>query len=371
MARWVRPTEEVIAALDGAVPELPRLLGAANDAELYVVGGTVRDLLVGRGRTDLDVVVVGDAGAVAARLGGEVTEHERFATATVQLGAARIDLASARAETYPEPGALPEVRPAGIEEDLSRRDFTVNAMALRLGDGRELLDPHGGREDLGAGVLRVLHDRSFIDDPTRALRGARYAARFDLDPDPETEALLRRTDLGTVSADRRRAELLRVAAEPASSVAFGLLAEWGVIDLPEDGVRLTEKVAELMAAPPWSALADRDHALLAIVEGELGRAPALAEAAPASPSEGVALARGATSADLVIARAMGAAWLDAYAAEWRAVRLEIDGRDLVAAGVPEGPAIGTGLAAAMRRKLDGEISGREAELEAAVDAARA
>lgn len=372
MAKWIRPTEEVWAALDGAVPELPSLLEAAAGADLYVVGGTVRDLLVGRGRTDLDVVVVGDATEVARRLGGEIVEHERFSTATVQLGAARMDLASARAETYAEPGALPDVRPAGIDADLARRDFTVNAMALPLGlEQPDLLDPHGGREDLAAGVLRVLHQGSFVDDPTRALRGARYAARFELEPDEGTMALLRDTDLGTVSAQRRRAELLRLAAEPMASEAIALLGAWAVLDLPQGASKLAEKVAELMAGRPWNGIADRERCLLAVIEGELGRATDLAQANPGSPSAGVEMASGASPEELVIARALGGAWLEDYASEWRTTELEIGGEDLIAAGVPEGPAVGRGLAAALRRKLDGEISGREAELQAALEAARA
>src|SRR3954452_9369732 len=162
MTLRILPLDEMSAVLDGALPELPQLLDAAAGAELYLVGGAVRDLMLGRGRTDLDIAVAGDAREVARRLGGEVTEHERFATATVRLGGAEIDLASTRAETYAHPGALPDVAPAGIDEDLERRDFTVNAMALPLGkEHGGLLDPHGGREDLAEGILRVLHDRSF------------------------------------------------------------------------------------------------------------------------------------------------------------------------------------------------------------------
>jgi tRNA nucleotidyltransferase (CCA-adding enzyme) len=370
MTRHLRPTDEMLAALEGAVPELPALLDAAAGSRLYLVGGTVRDMLTGRGRTDLDIAVEGDPAKVAARLGGEVVAHERFSTAKVRLGAAHIDLARTRAETYPEPGALPEVRPAGIEEDLERRDFTINAMALPLSGERELLDPHGGRWDLSEGLLRVLHDRSFADDPTRALRAARYAARFGLELELETEDRLRAADLSTVSEDRRRAELLRIAAEPAATAAFGLLADWGLLEVSGEALRTCERVAELMAAPPWSAVAERDRALLAALDGPTPKAGELLEARPTRPSEGVETARGATPEDLVIARALGAKWLDDYIASWRSVVLEVGGEDLIAAGVPEGPAIGRGLAAALRAKLDGELSGRDAELEAALRAAR-
>ena len=259
MPNWLRNVEEVFAVLDGAIPELPRLLEAAEGQALYVVGGTVRDLMLGRGRTDLDVAVEGDAAAVARRLGGEVTEHGRFGTAKVRLPGSHIDLAATRAEIYTAPGALPEVRPAGIEDDLARRDFTVNAMALALGDEPRLIDPHGGREDLREGVLRTLHPDSLRDDPTRALRGARYAARFGLVPDPETERQLRETDLATISDDRRRAEMERIAAEPDFRAALDLLREWGLLDVPPERLALAEKVAELLAAPPWSAVLSRER----------------------------------------------------------------------------------------------------------------
>ena len=370
MTRWLRPTEEIFAALAGAVPELPSLLEAARGAPLYLVGGTVRDMLLGRGRTDLDLAVEGDPAELARRLGGEVVEHERFSTAKVRLGAALIDLARTRGETYPEPGALPEVRPAGIDEDLSRRDFTINAMALPLGGEPELLDPHGGRGDLAAGLLRVLHDGSFADDPTRALRAARYAARFGLELEAETERLLRAADLGTVSEDRRRADMLRLAAEPAATEGLAMLADWGLVEPPAGALRTCERVAELLAAPPWSAVAERDRSLLAALGGPSTRARGLAQARPGRPSEAVELARGTTPEELVIARALGGAWLDDYIARWRSVVPEIGGEDLIAAGIPEGPAVGRGLAAAQRAKLDGEIEGRDAELETALRAAR-
>jgi tRNA nucleotidyltransferase (CCA-adding enzyme) len=243
-------------------------------------------------------------------------------------------------------------------------------MALPLSGEREVLDPHGGRWDLSEGLLRVLHDRSFADDPTRALRAARYAARFGLELEIETEDRLRAADLSTVSEDRRRAELLRIAAEPAATAAFGLLAEWGLLEVSGEALRTCERAAELMAAPPWSAVAERDRALLAALDGPTPKARELLAARPARPSEGVETARGATPEDLVIARALGAEWLDDYIASWRSVVLEVGGEDLIAAGVPEGPAIGRGLAAARRAKLDGELSGRDAELETALRAAR-
>ena len=147
----------------------------------------------------------------------------------------RVDLTRTRRESYPHPGALPEVVPAGIEEDLARRDFTVNAMALPLAAPGELLDPYSGRDDLEAGTLRVLHDGSFADDPTRAIRAARYGARLGLAPDPATLALLAQTRLADVSDSRRDAELARLAAEPTAPRGFALLAEWRVVPVIRRG----------------------------------------------------------------------------------------------------------------------------------------
>ena len=147
---------------------------------MYVVGGAVRDALLGQVPRELDLVVEGDAVPVARRaaerVGGALTVHERFGTATVLTDGFAFDLAGARRERYPRPGALPEVElGASIEEDLARRDFTVNAMAVPCSTATRT-DWPGAREDLEAGVLRVLHDRSFVDDPTRMLRLVRYAA---------------------------------------------------------------------------------------------------------------------------------------------------------------------------------------------------
>lgn len=357
------------AALSRAYPELAAVRSAA-DEPVYLVGGAVRDLLLGRSRSDIDLVVEGDAAALAGRLGAGALSHERFGTAKVRLEGHELDIAAARSETYARPGALPDVRPgADLATDLARRDFTINAMAIPLAGGAELVDPHGGLLDLEAGLLRVLHDRSFADDPTRALRAARYAARFGFSLEQGTERLLLATDLSTVSADRRRAELERLAAEETAARGLRLLSDWGLVRLREGGVELAEAVARLLATELWAGAADRPDAVLAAALGpERGEAD-LADAEPATPSQAVEIARGHDGVELALARALGAAWLDRYRAEWRHVGLEIDGGDLIAAGVPEGPAVGRGLAAALRGKLDGELSGREQELAAALAAA--
>ncbi len=354
-----------------ALPGIERLRGAATDLPAYLVGGAVRDLLLGRDRVDMDVAVEGEVTELARRLGGEVRRHERFATAAVLLDGLEVDLAATRSETYPRPGALPEVRPASLAADLARRDFTVNAMAVPLAGDPELVDPHGGLEDLQRGQLRVLHPGSFVDDPTRALRAARYAARYGFTLERHTAELCRRTDLSTVSRDRMDAELRKLAAEPEPRRAFELLSEWGLVKLEPDALELAAAAGELTAAGPWREIVAGADAVLAAALGRgVGEARELASAEPARPSEAVELARGRSGVELALARALGAEWLDRYVTEWRRVRLEIDGRDLIEQGVQEGPAVGRGLAEALRAKLDGEVHGRAEELRAALAAAR-
>ncbi len=361
--------ENLTEELGRAYPELDAI-GKAATEPTYVVGGAVRDLLLGRDRADLDIVVEGDAATLAARLGAEPVEHERFSTAKVELDGHEVDIASARSETYSRAGALPDVTvPADIEADLGRRDFTINAMAIPLAGESRLIDPHGGEADLEAGLLRVLHERSFLDDPTRATRAARYAARFGFELEPETERLLRATDLSTVSTDRREAELLRLASESTAPEAYRLLADWELLALRDGGVELAKRVGELLQLPLWELRAERNRAVHAAAAEPPGGEVDLAAAKPSRPSDAVALVTAYSAVEIVLARAAGAEWLDEYLEKWSEVRLEIDGSDLIAAGITEGPAVGRGLAEAKRQKLDGEISDREQELAAALAAA--
>jgi tRNA nucleotidyltransferase (CCA-adding enzyme) len=371
MAKPLVTTADLGAALAATFPEAPEVVAAADGAPVFLVGGAVRDLLLGRARDDVDLVTEGDPAEIARRLGGQVVEHERFATAKARLGGHDVDIARARSETYQRPGALPEVKPASIGEDLARRDFTLNAMAIPLGRPGpvELIDPNGGRADLEAGLLRVLHTRSFADDPTRALRAARYAARFGFEVEEGTSGMLADVDFDSISADRRRAELQRIAAEPTAPEAFALLARWGMIELRPGGAELAAKVIGLLGLERWSEIEEPERAVLAAALGPPGGEEDLAAAAPERPSAAVEAARGHDSVEFVLARALGAEWLDDYLDRWNRVTLEISGDDLLAAGVPSGPAVGRGLREALTRKLDGEIGGREEELAAALRAA--
>jgi tRNA nucleotidyltransferase (CCA-adding enzyme) len=360
-----------LPALIAALPAAEALRGIADRVPAYLVGGAVRDLLRGIEGPDLDVTIEGDPEALSDLPGFALERDALFLTGRLGLDDGKIDIARARAESYPRPGALPEVRPATITDDLARRDFTINAMAFPLQVEGELLDPHGGVDDLRAGLLRVIHERSFVDDPTRALRAARYAARLGFDLEADTEVLLRAADLSTVSEDRIQNELERTADEDDPAGAVGLIVEWGV--LPSVDASAPERVAEvarLASSTPWSEWADRKLAVMLAIARPLPQIRELAAATPERPSEAARLAKPWDPAQLLVARALGAGWLDRYAAEWRHVALEITGDDLLQAGVPEGPQIGHGLQAALTGKLDGEISSSDQELRIALAAAR-
>ena len=364
------------------LPERLQALPGVNElranapAQVYLVGGAVRDLLLGMDRADLDVVVEDDIAPLAEAMGGELAEHERFGTAKVDLGDLVLDIARARSETYPQPGALPTVTPATLVDDLARRDFSINAMALPLSDEPTLIDPHDGLDDLRAGRLRVLHEKSFIDDPTRALRAARYMARLGLELEPETDVWLRAADLSTVSDDRVLAELAKIAGEERPSAALQLVSDWGLLDIAS-GPRLAAALERLFESDPeWGEFADRDTAiLLGVAPGDhparlRHRAAKIAHHdRPGSPAEIQVLARDHVPEVLAVARAAGADWLDEYVSRLRHVELEISGDDLIDAGVPEGPAVGRGLNAALAGRLDGEISSRDEELRVALAAA--
>jgi tRNA nucleotidyltransferase (CCA-adding enzyme) len=382
----MRTAAEALDALR-ALPCGARLLRAFGPGDgVHLVGGAVRDLLLGRVPRELDLVVEGDVDAAAARLPGELRAHDRFGTAIVQAGSCRFDLARARTETYASPGALPEVRPAGLAEDLRRRDVTVNAMALDLGG--TLASVPGALEDLDAGVLRVLHDASFVDDPTRLWRVARYAARLGFAVEPHTRALAAAADPSTVSGDRLGAELRLALREPDPPAALRAALElnprllpdgFAVRDdaiaaalalLPADGRRdlvvlaactAAMNVRELLAWLDAMSFPATDRDLVAAGSRAAVAAPLraartnaeIARAARGAPVEVVALAGGDNARR----------WID----ELRHVRLDITGDDLLAAGVPEGPELGERLRRALERKLDGELDGRAAELEAALE----
>jgi tRNA nucleotidyltransferase (CCA-adding enzyme) len=383
------PSDHAADRLRAASP----VVDALGDA--WIVGGAVRDALLGRpAGKDLDVVDpvdgVARARSLQERLGGALTVHDRFGTATLEGDGWGVDVATSRAERYPAPGSLPEVTvPAPLPDDLRRRDFTVNAIALS--PGGEMVAFPGALDDLADGHLRVLHEHSFEDDPTRLYRLARYAARLGFAIDAETERLAREAFAAGAPATAGPARvgneyLLILGEEPHVAVtALERLRELGGLDpafaVDADVVRRAVALlprdhdpAPLLLAAVAGGVPEGWHVADPGVVADAARDPAglAAEMGAASrPSQLHALLRKRTPEAIALAGAHGAEeaarrWRD----ELRDVRLEIGGDDLIAAGIPAGPEIGRRLDAALARKLDEGVSGREAELAAALDAER-
>jgi tRNA nucleotidyltransferase (CCA-adding enzyme) len=209
--------------------------------ELYLVGGYVRDCFLKIPDYDIDIAVVGDAPALARKLaeesGAQAEIHEPFGTAvlTYEGNTFDLDIVTARSERYSHPGALPIIKPGTIADDMARRDFTVNAMAIRIlpGDIGPLFDPHGGLDDMRAGLIRVLHDASFIDDPTRLFRAVKLAVRLGWRIDTHTLELIlqavRDGVLATVSMDRITHELLLIMEEPKAEDTLAELQKLGLL----------------------------------------------------------------------------------------------------------------------------------------------
>jgi tRNA nucleotidyltransferase (CCA-adding enzyme) len=321
-----------------------------------VVGGFVRDSLIGRVPREIDLVVEGDTAELAAALGGTLTSYEPFLAARVSRDGWSIDITQARSERYPQPGALPIVEPASLEDDLARRDFTVNAIAVTL-DGGDLLAVDGALEDLAARRLRVLHDESFIDDPTRVMRLARYSRRLGFSVEPHTAALAQAARLDTLTGARIAAELRLALLEPDPLAPLADLSQ----KLPITADRPLVEAALALTPEDGS----RELVVLAAVIREH------------APSEWIgALELTAHERDIVlgarhapeIATAIEAAESPSALRErLRHVTLEIDGHDLIAAGIAAGPELGARLERTLARKLDGQLAeGREAELASAL-----
>ena len=371
-------------------------LAGDSGVSVYLVGGPVRDSLLGLPIKDLDVAVVGDAPALAIRLAesvdGRLTVHQRFGTATVVARGATIDLVTARRETYRQPGALPDVQAGDIFHDLARRDFSVNAMARPLtGADTPLVDPHGGHSDLQAGVIRTLHSDSFRDDPTRILRAIRYASRLDFQLADDTRDELRSAldghALSTISGDRIRHELDRIFAEPQPLAALRLAEDFGILnaihpalsvrhipavplmDSPDPLIWVSALVWPLMASAA-TAFATRVNAPAdwsrSIVDTTrlVSRMPQLDET-DLLPSQVCALLDGLAPGALACARMLSsrtaASYIQRYLDTWWTVAPILRGTDLLELGVPAGPAVGETLRALRKARLDGMTHTRQDE----------
>ena len=385
-----------------------RAIGRAAEeagAEPYLVGGLPRDIAAGipAGRSpDADIALVGVGrdgfDGIARRAGGEIFKRSQFGTVAMRVGARDFDLAMARDESYPSPGSLPVVRPGTLAEDLARRDFSVNAMAVSLSwdSWGELRDPQGGLDDLREGTLRILHPGSFQDDGTRILRAARYASRLSLRLSEQTRDALGESVgyISRISSARVRDELERVFLEPEAAIAMGLLQDWGALSVIHPALRRDAVAWERFAdrvegvsregriAVGYTALgfgmSDTEAAGVAarLTPGALNRR-VLGEAAALGRALGEeslgGMANSALAARLdplseygVMGCALGAseadrARLDDYLDRLRLVRPALTGDDLIALGVPRGPEVGRVLGALRDALLDGLVADREGE----------
>ncbi|MGH3082664.1 MAG: CBS domain-containing protein [Gaiellaceae bacterium] len=411
----VEPGASLADELSGLM-ELAKVFEAVAAASepydgVYLVGGTVRDILLGEPNFDVDIAVEGDAiglaRSVADALDGRVRAHSKFGTAVVVYGDdQRIDVVTARTEFYDAPAALPSVEHATIREDLFRRDFTINAMAVSLKgeDLGRLVDPFHGRRDLESKTIRVLHNLSFIDDPTRIFRAIRYESRYGFRMDEHSQRLARGTIemglVGDLSSARLRDELIALLEEGDAGASILRLAELGAggaihphLAADQEAVELLERLRELneryrTGIPAWrlafETLArrmppdeiydwlqrlkvqrrDAERIAWAVTVG-----PRLVERLRGDtpePAEIVALAEPyAPDAPLFALALADPEPLHEYFERLRDVRLEVSGADLAKLGVGESPQVGEILAELRRRKLNGQLDGRESELAAA------
>ncbi len=380
---------------------------AAMDMPCYIVGGFVRDLLLGKPVNDLDVIVEGDAikfgKTLVKKFRGKLTTHDKFHTAiwhlppTFDFRPLTLDLITARKETYQHPGALPTIQPSTIDDDLRRRDFTINAMAVRL-DGDhfgELLDPLNGQADLEKGIIRVLHPRSFIDDPTRIFRAIRYEARYSFNLEPSTLNLINQESLTVISrlsGERIRHELDLIFGEENSSQMIQRAGNLGVFekihpDLPMFDPAYSDFLdmdpildisasriamgymlwlmdlmeAEIMSiAERLNFTSDLTYSVWAVSQLKKSL-PFLANSKPSVWTYALEKLP-ELSIYMVYLVSRENALLD-YLSIWRHVKPHTTGNDLKARGLPFGPRFGEVLSQLRAAWLDGEVKNAEEEKE--------
>ena len=421
--------ESVVAVLGKSATTLIQIISRRaldQNISLYLVGGVVRDLLLSRQNLDLDFVVESDASKFACSLageyGGSARIHPPFGTAkwvldataaanlrqSPDLARARIDFATAREETYASPAALPQVIPSTIERDLARRDFSINALALQLSPASSrgrIVDPHGGGADLENGLIRVLHDRSFLDDPTRVFRAVRLANRLNFELEAQTEALLRAATptISRLSGDRIRHEIHLILREKGPERAIRDLESCGAFVAIENAWQISERLPELFARcreppPPWQN-SDHDltslywHLLMMEVLAEklnalcdrltLTRELTESVAAFARKLNGINLlldkslppSQATRLLDDASDTALRALWIcafdlpivkrriESFVDSWRHTQPRTDGNDLISLGLQPGPRFREILEALRDAWIDGDIGSEHEERE--------
>jgi len=376
---------------------------AKQGQRVYLVGGVVRDLLLGYPNFDLDLVVEGDAVKLAQQTAetsqAKLLAHHRFGTAKLRYENFTLDLATARRETYAKPGALPAVTPGTLKDDLVRRDFSINAMAISLeaNDYGELVDPYQGKNDLEHRLIRILHPESFRDDVTRILRAVRYEQRLCFELEAQTAELLKRDIpmLDTISGDRIRHELELIFKEKQPEFVINRLGELGVLQeispfLKGDGW-IVEKFGKARRLKKPTQLPSLYFCLLiySFSEKDIGQffarlnIPAklsramrdtlrlktrlhLLDKSSLKPSEIYYLLREyepvAIQANAIASESsMVHRYLQLFLTKLRYVRTSLDGEELKRLGISAGPEMGKVLQVLHKAKLDGEVRTRADE----------
>lgn len=400
-------SEIIKAQLDAVSLRQLRLIAGVADShglQAYLVGGAIRDAMLGLPVGDIDITIVGltpEFPQYAARaLGGKVVSGSQFNTFALSASGRRIDLAMTRHETYAHPGALPTVAPGTMRQDLARRDFTINAMAASISESSfgDLLDPFSGKFDLESSIIRSLHDVSFQDDATRILRAARYAVRLGFTLESETECLIRRDGarLDTISAARVHHEFARVLQESRAVGILELLHRISALRAIHPALTLNEWTLNALRRAEQSLSDDKPALLLSILACEMdagerkafiGRLGMGARWAKVVCDTGLAQARAqhdlsvdALSHSEIHTRlrlldesailgcalsggdSLAAQRMKLYLNELRHIKPILNGKDILALGVPQGPRIGELLNDLLTARLDQNLKTREDEM---------
>ena len=401
MSNIASQMHQCLTAAQREILELTSTAAASSNVSVFLVGGAVRDILLGRTPKDLDIVIDGSPDDFLKDLtgivDGDILAESQFGTLKFNISCEDVDIAVARTETYAKPGALPTVSQGSIEEDLKRRDFSVNAIAISINVNTKgkLLDPFNGRQDLENKLVRVLHRGSFIDDSTRILRAIRYATRLNFNLDPDTDELVQsQLDyLNALSGNRLRNELRMILLEPTvvqilkdcqrrgilQAIHPGLKASISSLD-KIDGLLCSKEINELeilstLLYPVPSSLLQSLVERLSM-EGQWEKI-AYDIQLMHKHSQKLSLENIPRSETYLLLRDIQVPVikgfctmtevenirnnLNLYIDELQHIHPLLNGKDLVSMGVPEGPKIGILLKQLLEERLDGRIKSRQEE----------
>ena len=401
-------------------PERQRVFEACRDLAVendgvdgvYVVGGVVRDLVIGREPGDIDISVEGDAAGfatmLASRIGATDPVESQFLTFKIDTSDvfetfATIDIVTSRSETYSESASLPEIEASSIEADLLRRDFTVNSMGISLSGETwgALVDPSNGFADIMRKRIKVHHDGSFLHDPTRIFRAIRYTSRLGFSLDLRTQQLIEKSigAIDNLSGDRIRREFELILTEPGFVEMLKSAEELDILGAISPGLRIGAKnfqvlesltendqtpndIQDLLALITFGLSSDEAAQVVTRFDGpldwgepiignaELAKHVTVLDRDDLQPSEVAELLRGVPVASIRAYQQIGPPlsrqkWLKNYLDTIRFVVQEINGDDLLEIGIPQGPIIGEIMDIVRIAKLDGKVASKQEELELA------